>query len=535
MGEPEIGTAGTYEQLVSSLADNSLFQKTGITPDALAKANDVLTKLTATNLALQQFGFYKRVANSFKKGVNQMSDDIQQEIAKPKVPLGTEGTELKEFKPSSEAVPSEELTRTEQGIGRVIAKEPLETPVQTTPSAPLFSAEEPSFESFRNIGGLSRSQLESGNLFPNERGLPSIEFESRAPLFLGQSAGDEGVLARGGRVQAQPPSQPDVAEPAPQAPVSAQAPEDVADEDVRTILAGDETPESAIEARVALNTLGGETQSIQGSMLGRFSDYYKQVQDIRTSVESGIARFQNLRTQANEVVSGLKEQANQKLAQGRQALQDAQDSLARGEEGASDMVKQAQSQIDDAISSSQNLDIVNDSVSKAQDFITRGNSLIAQGKQEGIALLEQGQEQLKVAQSAVQGYAGQGQALASSLQTELESRTSQINEFAEGLAQKASQLQQTGSDIAGAVSKGDVEGATQGLQSGVKQLGKLSADAGIEGGEETAGAIADAIPVVGEVVSAGLFIASLFTGIAEAFKPHHPLPIVNQASVQYGL
>jgi hypothetical protein len=533
MADSETGTSMTYEALVNSLADNSLFQKTGF-GDKLAEASSVLGKLSTTNLALQQFGFYKRLSSMLKDTAKESVEELKSQIAKPQVPLGTEGTELKDLAQARESIPSEELSRTEQGIGRSIPKETLDAPTEVAPiSDPVSFQGLPEIRALRQFEAREQGLGDPNRpLFPEEEGLPSLDLESQAPLFLGQQSGEAGVIARGGQPQ------PEIEPAQPQAPAPVQEAgeaEDVVNADTAVQSITEETPQAFAEARVALNTLGGETQSIRGSLMSRFTDFYKQAQDLKTSVESGIARFQAVRNQANDVVSGLKEEANQKLAQGRQALQDAQDAVSRGEEGASDLVKQAQSQIDDAISSSENLDLVNDSVSKAQDFISRGNALLAQGKQEGISLLEQGQEQIKVAQSAVEGYAGQGRALAQTLQNELETRTTQINEFAEGLAQKAGEAVQTGKDIAGAVTSGDVEGATTAIQSGVKQLGKVAGDVGIEGGEEIGAGIAEAIPVVGEIVSAGLLISTLFTGLADEFKPHHPIPIVNQASIQYGL
>jgi len=80
------------------------------------------------------------------------------------------------------------------------------------------------------------------------------------------------------------------------------------------------------------------------------------------------------------------------------------------------------------------------------------------------------------------------------------------------------------------------EQLAQGVQSGTKALAEtIGGDTGTalaEGGE----AVASVIPVVGEVIDAGLIISSLITGIADIFKGRaHTTPQVVQATEQYGM
>jgi glycosyltransferase A (GT-A) superfamily protein (DUF2064 family) len=98
-----------------------------------------------------------------------------------------------------------------------------------------------------------------------------------------------------------------------------------------------------------------------------------------------------------------------------------------------------------------------------------------------------------------------------------------VSSFTEG-AQEGTSFAQKGAQL------------SEGVESGTKALAEtIGGDTGkalAEGGE----AVASVIPVVGEVIDAGLIISSLITGIADIFKAKaHTTPQVVQATEQYGM
>jgi hypothetical protein len=104
------------------------------------------------------------------------------------------------------------------------------------------------------------------------------------------------------------------------------------------------------------------------------------------------------------------------------------------------------------------------------------------------------------------------------------------------IAGQAKEAFTAGKSVAGALASGDTQAVVEGGQALGKAVGSL---AGKAVGEETGTAIGEgissAIPVIGEVVDAGLLLSTLFTGIADAFQPHHLPTFIDTATQQYGV
>lgn len=558
MADQLAGDANDYTELLNSLAEGA---KRTIGDDKLGQAADVLNKINMTNVALQQFGFYKRLQEGLKSAVKETADELKQKLGAPKQLLGTEGTELQEVKPLTESLQSEELAQTERGVfGRqILGEKPAFSEISPTvesgiPTGEVGAGARP----FTGVGedyvpleqriaqnAARPRQAPTRNLFDDyDAALDEEMAYSRAPLFFGQKSAADLARARG--VPSEPESEITPAEPpaAQQVRPAQGAEDDIADVKTPEQIAAEQaeaqtneaiaTTQNLAEEAVGLNTLGGQVQSIRGSFLGKFSDLYNQALDVKTALDSGLNRVQNLRQQATSVVQNLKDEANQRVAQGRQLLQQGQDALSRGEEGAQDLINQGQGMVDNALKQAANSDLVQGNINQAQDYIKQGTDLLNAGKQEGMTLIEQGREQLQAAQSTIQSYGAQGRALAQNLQTEIEARSEQLSNLAETVASRGQAAVQVGTDVVKAAASGDVEGTVAAAQTGVKIAGKVASDLGVQGGEDLAAGISDAIPVVGEIVSAGLLISSLFTTIADAFKPHEVLPTL-AASSQYGI
>ena len=276
----------------------------------------------------------------------------------------------------------------------------------------------------------------------------------------------------------------------------------------------------------------GMTQSIRGSLFGRASQLYDKAVSYKQSLDSGIERISSLRNKATEVAQQLQGQAKDLESQGKAYLQQGQEMLARGEQAGQDIINQGQGLLNKSLEQAQNSELFQTAMDTAKDKIFRGQQLLDNGDNAGMKLLQEGQDQLEQAQSTIKGYGQQAKMFGEQIQTEIESRTQQLNDLAENLMSQSKSAVNTMSDIGNAVKSGDVEGAVQGIQSGIKQVGQVAEGLGIEGGEEIASGVAEAIPVVGEVVSAGLLLASLFTG----FSPHERVaPTIETATQAYGL
>jgi hypothetical protein len=275
----------------------------------------------------------------------------------------------------------------------------------------------------------------------------------------------------------------------------------------------------------------GMTQSIKGSLFGRASQYYDKAVNYKQSLEAGIDKIQSLRNKATDYAQSLKSQAGDIESQGRSYIKQGQDALARGETAGQDLVNQGQGLLNKSLEQGMNAELFQTAMDTAQDKITRGQSLLNNGDQTGMKLLQDGQDQLEQAQSLIKGYGGQARQFGQQIQTEIEGRTQQLNDLAEGLISKTKTATNAMSDIGNAVKSGDIQGAVEGTQNLVKTAGQLAEKGGIAGGEELGATLSEAIPVVGEVLSAGLLIASLFTG----FTPHEQAPSITTATQAFGV
>jgi len=594
----EVGSAFNYEQLLDE-AKQTAMKKIG--GDKLEKISSVLGQAALVNAELSQFGFYKTLGNLFK----EKASDVIAQATKPSVPLGTEGTALKEFQPITEEEASPEIQTIGKGVfGRQILGEKPPTAVQLTQPAPeapavrtarqpLFPEEQPlipeqapapplDFENDARITELqnarealrsdyqtaidkltSRQQqleqdfqrynqgykAETGrDLNPDEtKFAPERDNITRKAQFereqfnqrdseLAQKIEDRKSEMRASQPQQEDPLQQREEPPAqpeqPIRPVEGEA-EPVANTAVPTEPEAEGFSEFLQGAKSSLSSnVEGMTQSIRGSLFGRASQLYDKAMSYKQSLDSGIDRISSLRNQATDLAQQLQGQAKDLESQGRAYLQQGQELLSRGQQAGQDLMNQGQGLLNKSLEQAQNSELFQNAMASAQDKITRGQQLLNNGDRTGMSLLQEGQDQLEQAQSAIKGLGGQAKQFGQQIQTEIESRTQQLNDLAENLMSQSKTAMNTMSDIGNAVKSGDVEGGVQALQSGVKQVGQVAEGLGVEGGEEIASGIAEAIPVVGEVVSAGLLIASLFTG----FAPHERVaPTVETATQAYGL
>jgi hypothetical protein len=473
----ELGSAYNYEQLLNGVKEEAL-SKLGVGGDKLKQASELLSQAGLVNAELGNFGFYKHLQNAVKEFGTEA---LQGAMGKPKPLLGTEGTAMKDFQPISETQEvSPEVQQISKGVfGRQILEgKPVAPPTQEeAPEAPTTAPARP------------RTAMPEEQPAQEEFDDP---LRRRAPLER----------------------------PAPtNQPIEAQA-EAVADRPV--VPTEPEATEGLVEdlasgARANLSSdVAGMTQSIRGSFFGKISQVYDKAIDYKQSLESGIENFTKLKSQATDFAQGLRGQAQDLQNQGRAYIQQGQDLLSRGESAGQDLINQGQGLLNKSLEQGMNSELFETAMTTARSKIQQGQQLLNNGDRAGVQLLQDGQDQLAQAQSAIKGFGGQGRLMTQQLQGEIESRTQQLNDVAETLANKAGSATQAMSDIGNAVRNGDVEGAVQQTQSAVKTVGKVAGDLGVDGGEEIASGIADAIPVVGEIISAGLLIASLFTG----FMPH---------------
>lgn len=271
------------------------------------------------------------------------------------------------------------------------------------------------------------------------------------------------------------------------------------------------------------------------AFLQGFSNIYNKALDIQTSVESGIQRFNRLRNQATTAFDNIKAGGQATLEKGQALLQAGKEAIANGDLTGQDLVDRGNSFISQGIEQAKNSDLARATFNQAQDYIQRGNTLLSQGKSEGQALLNQGNDLLKATQTQIEGYGTEAANLSKTLDAEVAQRTTQLADLASA----------GGSAVFGALGAVGVAGAfksgnrpQEGLQTSqlTTDVVKAGAEAGGEAGGEVLGeGLAAAIPVVGEVIDAGLLLTQLFTGIASAFKPHDAVTSIVSATQQFGV
>lgn len=607
----EVGSAYNYEQLLDSVKEQALSKIGG---DKMAKISSFLGQAGLINAELSQFGFYKQLGNMFKETANE----IIQQVNPPTIPLGTEGTGLKEFS-NIETETSPQVKEVSKGIfGReILGDKPLVSPAPAPqlptprpalarePQEPLFSIEQAprplqtarppvpieNDPEYQRLSKLRDEYTQSFNDTKKELQSRADRLESEFSDFVTEVKEKTGVtitdptetqfalerddiLKKGAlaqeaydadlqdinqkladreaslrRINAEPPrfrqetTDPLLREadvPTPVRPPRTERPvtalDDVVEDVANKLVVPTEVESdfsdflSGARANLAAN-VEGMTQSVRGSLFGRASQLYDKAISYKQSLESGVDRISTLRNQATDYAQQLRNQAGDIEAQGRSLIQQGQDALSRGEQAGQDFVNQGQGLLNKALEQSTNSELFQTAMDTAQSKISQGQQLLNDGKQEGMKLLQEGQEQLEQAQSAIKGYGGQARQFGQQIQTEIEGRSQQLNDLAENLMSQAKTGMNSMSDIGNAVKTGDVEGAVEGTQNLVKTAGQLAEKAGIAGGEETAATIAEAIPVVGEIASAGLLIASLFTG----FEPHEKAQPIMTATSAYGV
>jgi hypothetical protein len=549
----QVGSALGYDELLSQLQSSIADRVVG--KSSLDKATDVLNKLTTTHLMLSQFGFYKKITDQLK-GLGKEAVDNLKSKAEAISNVGENsgfgiGKEMTSV--ANPVAPINEGYDPAQGVfSRVIGRDAPEPQVDSeitgegqVLSDPVDFTGRPQIGALRQFEG--RTNYDPNKpLFDEEAGLPQLDLESQAPLFFGQRSGNVGVVRRGGV-----PEPPQEAPPAPQAPpprpVEGEA-EDVANAPRQAPVA-QEAPalpeqlpqtfeefatQTTGEARAVASSLGQTIAKSDAriSFQQSIGSYLSKAQDLKTSLESGVQRINSLRNQATTAFNNIKSEGEALQQKGQSLLSQGRDALARGDQTGQSLIDQGNDLLAKGVEQAKNSDLANQAVSQAQQKIQQGSDLLAQGKQEGQAFIDQGRDLLKSAQSQVQGYGQQAEQIGQALQSEVEQRTAQLAD----IAGQAKEAFTAGKSVAGALASGDTQAFVEGGQALGKTVGSLAGKAlGEETGDAIGAGISSAIPVIGEVVDAGLLLSTLFTGIADAFQPHHLPTFIDTATQQYGI
>lgn len=559
----QVGSALGYDELLSQLQSSIADRVVG--KSNLDKASDVLNKITTTHLMLSQFGFYKKITEQLKdlgkeavdnlkskaEGISNVAENsgfgLGKEMTSVAKPVGTinEGYDPAEGvfsrvigRDAPEPQVDSEITGEGQILDRVISK-------------PVDFTGRPEIGALRQFEG--RNNFDPNKpLFDEEAGLPELNLESQAPLFLGQSAGNIGVVRRGGvpELPQEAPSSAQAPQPRPDEgeaedvidrPAVAEEAQVVAEEPAVAEALPAQLPQTFGEFAEQTTAQARSVASSLGQALGKdarttfqqsINSIMGKAQDLRTSLESGVQRINALRNQATDAFNNIKSEGEALQQKGQSLLSQGRDALARGDQTGQSLIDQGNDLLSKGIEQAKNSDLAAQAVEQAQQKIQQGSNLVAQGKQEGQELINQGRDLLKSAQSQVEGYGQQAEQISQALQSEVEQRGAQLAD----IASQAKDIFTGGKAAATALMSGDTQAFVQGGQAVGKTVGSL---AGKAVGEETGTAIGEgisaAIPVIGEVVDAGLLLSTLFTGIADAFQPHHLPTFIDTATQQYGV
>lgn len=441
----QVGSALGYEELLSN-AQRAIGEKV-IGADKLAKANEIIGQITTTHLLLGQFGFYKTITNKVKELGAEYESTLKSNLSGIANLTDDMGTELKTIQ--TPVAPLTEGYDPEQGVfGKTIVDDAPEPQVDSefTDVARIAPAQPPTADIFTSepITPFGyRPPYDPNRLFEDVGGLPDIDFESRAPLFIAARPGEQAQMRRAiarGEEAPTPSEVPQVQRPQADAPVNRPVEGEIEDinndrtSDLRVPAPdqpADITPINPFEGQLvrpstelevtadlatqARSNLAVPLEQGKSGFFSGFTDMYNKAQDLKTSVESGVERFNGLRNQATTAIQNIKAQGQATLEQGQAMLQQGKDTL-----------------------------------------------------------MQAGQDAL----------------------SQVQEQTSQIT-----------------SDV---------------VKAGSEAAGEVLGEAAGEG-------IAASIPVVGEVVDAGLLLAQLFTGIAADFKPHDAVTSIVSATSQYGV
>lgn len=524
-----IASAIGYEQMLENLKESAMNKIGG---DKLAKANEVLTQLTQANMLLNHYDFYKKLAKALNDKADGVSKAIKEKVGE-KLGMNTEGETgglmetLSGLKASAEEKigegtkllskaqafvkdPEQALTQAVLDNLGIKAEEGTELTDFIGNQVTQFKAQAEGFSDFVNASQPLKDRLDELQQSRND-----IEkaFTDRKNELLQERQNIENrymdkvndVFENEGRLLS----------PEEMRPFQYQA--DLWNEEGQAIKQQFLNDDADLVSQI--NEVQGRLETMGRDIFSRI-DGYNPAEGIFANLGNldkptlstlfapeTLTRFEGLTPYLGQFTDkSFIEKASQLIqAPTRELGADVADNVAKAfSENADKLVKGATQEATEQFNAmrsgvQQNYNsaksIVEEQIDNATQKYQQGVEAFNQARSDGEALLNQGKQAISDAKTA--------------LTEGLEEGTS--------FAQKGEQL-------------------GQGLKEGGQALGKMvGGETGelIEGGTE---AVSSVIPVVGEVIDAGLIISQLITGIADIFKSKpHTQPQVIQATSQYGM
>lgn len=522
MSEGSIATAIGYENLVEQLKEQAMSKIGG---DKLAKANAVLSQLTQANMLLNHYDFYNKIA----KALNDKADGVKQAI-KEKIgeKLGTsdEDTGLMETLTGLKASAEEKIGQATKLVSKAQAF--VKDPEQALTNAVLD-----------NLGVKAEDGTELSEYITNQ----VSNFKAQAEGFTDfvkasqpiKDAIDGFQSARDSLEQAFTQRKSDLLEQ--QGNLEdryAQTVNDIFDREGRLPTPEELAPFLRERDGLIQEAEGVKNQFLQddGDLVSKINDAQGQLETLGRNILSGIEGynpaegiFANLGNLDKPTMSSLFEPETMTRFEGLAPY--------LGQFTDKSFIEKASQLVPEPVRNF-NPDTVGD-VTKA--FSENAEKIVGQAK-------GQAEETFNALRNGVTQATENVKAQAEQM---LDQGTQKFQQGVEALNQQrqnAEQLVRQGAseveDTINAVKSGETTASEVGqkVASGLSQAGQqLGEKIGGEAGEAIATgteAVSSAIPVIGEVIDAGLIISQLITGIADIFKSKPHTPIV-QATQQYGI
>lgn len=524
-----IATAIGYEQMLENLKEQALGKIGG---DKLAKANQVITQLTQANMLLNHYDFYKKLAKALNDKADGVAKSVKEKVGEK---LGTnvdgesgglmetltgvknaieekvgEGTQLLSKAQAFVKDPQQALTQAVLDNLGIKAEEGTELTDYIGEQVNKFKAQAEGFNDFVNASQPLKDRLDQ---IQKSRQDLEDAFNQRKSELLQEKQNIENrymdkvndVFENEGRMLSPEELRPFQYE--------ADLLTEEADNVKKQYLQDDGNLVDEInETQSRLETMGRDIFSRidrynpEEGIFANLGNLDKPTLSTLFTPET-MSRFEGISPYLGQFTDKSFIQKASELIQpaSRELGADVAGNVGKAfSENADKLVKGATQEATEQFNAmrsgvKQNYNNVKSMVEEQIDNATQkyqqGVEAVNQARSDGEALLNQGQQAISDAKTALT----QG----------LEEGTS--------FAQKGEQL-------------------SQGLKQGAGTLGKMvGGDTGeaIEAGGEAIGSV---IPVAGEILDAGLIISSLITGIADIFKSKpHTQPQVIQATSQYGM
>lgn len=526
MSEGGIATSIGYENMLENLKEQALGKIGG---DKLAKANAVLTQLSQTNMLLNHYDFYNKLAKALNDKADGVAKAVKQKIGETLGQGEGEGGIVEKLTGMKTAL-EEKIGSAEELYSKTKAF--INDPKQALTDAVL-----------KNLGVNAEDGTELSDFIGNE----VTKFKAQAEGFsdfVNESQPIKDTIdrlqsTRDSIEQAFTQRRSDLLEQQ-QALENRYADyaNDIFEKEGRNL-----TPQELQPFQREADALSQEASNVKDQFLQDDSDLVNQIQDAQGQLETigrnifsridgynpaegifanlgnldkptlstlfnpdQLTRFEGLAPYLGQFTDkSFIEKASQ-LVQAPERIFDAdtagnvfksfsenaQKITTQATQEATEKVNALRSGVQENYNNAKSM--VEEQLDNATQKYQQGVEAVNQARSEGEALLNQGKQAVNDAKTA----------------------------FTEGLEEGTSFAQ-----------KGEQLG--QGLKQGGQALGKMvGGETGelIEGGTE---AVSSAIPVVGEVIDAGLIISQLITGIADIFKSKPHTQAVTQVTQQYGI